>query len=1038
MLRCERWAPGNIRGSRARVISAWWKVAFSGPACVLSIGLAACGPAPVPAKPSPPPAPVESSARAEPPQPVEPPIRQPFVGAQRSVDGPALPGETVTRGTFGDHVVLGLELPEDWQHRALEAVGDSGPGESSGSTPVLEADVVDPVADVVFFLPSDVDASSKRSSQLSTPRARIWVLTSQDRVGQLAPVLWVSFSDRPEVPVVKLPIAVHTENPETVTDAYGQWGRALARFFRREQPTPLRQFALYRLAERFERPTALAGVPRPVTGRPGLAGLPVADPVESRPHSELDDLMSLGSGQRSIERALEHRQRLKPNDRVWRPRINVAKLTPPEVRRHDWATMLGGLSGTAPVPEISHAVPADFYLVHATSGKALFAALDELDDFVTPAVHLLEGRARRYALAERYQTELGVPRTLLSRAFGPEVIDELALVGSDPFLRLGSDLTLLFRPRHLELLEQGLKTALQQAAAGHGELQERELQLASNAVTLSRTPHDEVHRFMTLAGGYVVLSNSRAALEKVLQTLAGKAPSLAGEPDFQYMLGRDAGVEADVLMYAGDAFIQKNVSPGTRILDARRGIAAGELARVGYAALLHSMFGAPLDADLELLMKANLLTRSEARHFDGAAISGDRLGPRSRWGTPGHMTPLIDLGPLKYVTAAEQEAYERFRSRYELAWGDKIDPIALRLKLAQGGKGFVSHLRVLPLVRDRDYSDVLGLAGDSHLALTEPALGARMALALADHSSLKNSGAQLSKLILGRRGNLDWLGDYVFVGVEDRSAAANALFARFAPDPSAESGDWLVELSRLPLYAGIHLRSVSLARVVLGALKNWGKSKMDLSWKQREDYLDYHVYEVAFSDDVKLSLFYAIAGDVLFISTQLQTLHHLLDRGDDPGIKSDPAGQAQFALETHQDPGGGLCTLLNWLFERADSDQFEALAWARALGKAISGEPGAAAPTAPSARRAALAFLGQYPVTRDGLPFRYSEIGAEDPARGNELLRRWPSLPVVGSEAAAVLGKLCFARFELSFEQEAADAEGRRERSLGVRAAIER
>src|SRR5690606_28152171 len=126
----------------------------------------------------------------------------------------------------------------------------------------------------------------------------------------------------------------------------------------------------------------------------------------------------------------------------------------------------------------------------------------------------------------------------------------------------------------------------QMTAEPHGGVEKKELRAAGHPVVFSQSPNRAVSRYATNIDGLHVVSNSLAAITRVVEVAQGKRPALAAEPDFRYMLARDANVPADVLAFAGDRFMLSAVSPASRILDARRQVAKSELLRVSYAALL--------------------------------------------------------------------------------------------------------------------------------------------------------------------------------------------------------------------------------------------------------------------------------------------------------------------------------------------------------------------------------------------------------------------------------------------------------------------
>ena len=63
--------------------------------------------------------------------------------------------------------------------------------------------------------------------------------------------------------------------------------------------------------------------------------------------------------------------------------------------------------------------------------------------------------------------------------------------------------------------------------------------------------------------------------------ITGRAPRLADELDFRYMLARDAATPADVLAFMSDRFVGEVIGPRQKVLEARRQIALAELSRPG-------------------------------------------------------------------------------------------------------------------------------------------------------------------------------------------------------------------------------------------------------------------------------------------------------------------------------------------------------------------------------------------------------------------------------------------------------------------------
>jgi hypothetical protein len=395
------------------------------------------------------------------------------------------------------------------------------------------------------------------------------------------------------------------------------------------------------------------------------------------------------------------------------------------------------------------------------------------------------------------------------------------------------------------------------------------------------------------------------------------------------------------------------------------------------------------------------------------------------------MIPLIDLDTPRLVTKGEADAYAEFVRRYDDAWGEAIDPIAVRVKFDDAGAVAV-HLRVLPLINDSDYRELLGFVGDRRLEIPGLDLGFHAVLAIAKDSRLRRQLSDLPRMFLGdgERLGFDWLGDYVLVGVEDRNELANAAFQELAPGPkSGPPEDDLAELSKLPAYAAIGLASRGGVDVALTAALVAAKRFDDVKSLERREYRDIRIDGVEFPRS-KLRVYFAIGKKTLFIALSPGTVERLIDREADGRLPTlAKKGDAQFNLESTLKNRGALATVLSWLAE-------EEVAFSASAREAS--EVFALALGVPSGPRSALSderflrWFGERPVTPDGLAFQTTELGVLDPARGNDVWRRWPALPVSGSALEALLARVAHARFAVSFDAEAPDRDGEVQRSLSV------
>ncbi|MGO8993496.1 MAG: hypothetical protein ACLQVI_09205 [Polyangiaceae bacterium] len=770
-----------------------------------------------------------------------------------------------------------------------------------------------------------------------------------------------------------------------------------------------------------------------------------------RNEMELASLMETTSGATAVQEALQNNRALFFSADRPKQTIPIASLSGPPLAQHPWGDMLKRLGVKPPAEPLADAAPAEFYYARASSLPTLFRVLDQVDAWGTPASQVFSGAHEDHGIAARYEAQLGLERTEVARTLGPSIVTEVAVVGSDPYVREGSDVTLLFRVRNHALFDAALQATLADYAQKHGAVATSKSPVLGVDVTISKTADLAVMQHRATVGDLEIVSNSPAAIERVIGTTQGKHPSLGGELDFQYMLARDAKAKADVLAYVGDRFVAEVVGPRQKVLEARRQVALGELVTPGFAALLYGAMNGKSPASVDDLFHAKLLTKTQLAHVSGGAIAwkpGEAA--RSAWGTPAALTPLIDLPQPTLVTAPERDGYARFARGYESDWKTYIDPIALRLTFEPLGNGddtrMTVDLRELPLIDMSSYRDIAEEAGEARFEADPIGNGGRVVIGIGERSELRKLLSDVRSFSRKHELKFDWMGSWAMLGVLDRSSIAEATIALdrdlpqkpdFDEDRHVSDADLVHQIAKLPLYAAVAVKNPLGATLALAAIKSLADDATPglVDWGEAGTYRDVAVVRVGvnskrakeeFGEEVAVQFFYALTQGALVVSLSEATLHHLIDdRLDGKGPKSpadaEKAGNAnregaQFALELASDKGKGLWTSLMWQLEYGVVGRDSSLA-ARNAEALLRGAPESASD--PAAMRAlAFAYFGAAPLTPDGAAFSLAPEGVRDPFRGTPYAPSWPPLPVKGSPVDALMTAIAHARGELSFDDE--------------------
>lgn len=778
-----------------------------------------------------------------------------------------------------------------------------------------------------------------------------------------------------------------------------------------------------------------------------LLGSQAAAPGQVAPRELPDDfgaeLMRAASGYDSLEDALQTQVVLRRARAKEPATIRVKDIEGPRLATHPWAEMLKKLPARATPEPMAAFVPADFYYLRAKDYSSLERFIDHADTFGAPARSALSPSGKLLDLSLGYRTELGIVASEWTRIFGPELISEIALIGSDPFLRTGSDLTLVLRvnsrPLFLTALEaprSALEVELTRGTARYGNY-DIEIYQSADGCVRQHMAHGIVD-----GAELVAISNSRRALELTLDTWTKKSPSLAAEPDFSYMLARDADVEGELLFFAGDRFIARSMSPAQRILDARRHLAHADLLRVSYGELLYrGVFGrAPTTA--EELLKAPWLGAEYRTHVTGEKLEvTPGRAPRSAFGTPARLSSLLDLPPIERVTASEKSAYEQLARDYEAIWGTRIDPIALRATTRDSSLEF--HLRVLPVSQAGSYEDIERWSGGGATRRKIPPSGVGASLAIGPTSPLRRALTSQSQGMLGLNLNLDWLGEFIEVGLKDGPEILRlALEAPEVPRPPGapapeHKGD-LERLGDLPLYLTLDLKSAGGATIFLATLRKlaFDAAPGAVEWGEFAKVGKTTIVQIKTHD---LALYYALTDKQLHVALSSETLEKLLERGDSPseatstdltrtGAESKHLG-GELNVDLLPSPSkSGLFLALAWLLEAARYEQGLSDPKAALLLAAYPGLSGGAY------FEKSRELLGYTPVSPEGAPLELAPEGLKDPLRGSRYRPVWPEAPVKNSPLARVIELLRGARLEVATDLEPGNEP---ERSLRSRVRVE-
>jgi hypothetical protein len=252
----------------------------------------------------------------------------------------------------------------------------------------------------------------------------------------------------------------------------------------------------------------------------------------------------------------------------------------------------------------------------------------------------------------------------------------------------------------------------------------------------------------------------------------------------------------------------------------------------------------------------------------------------------------------------------------------------------------------------------------------------------------------------------------------------------------------------LPIFAGVAVRDEAAADVFLRNART-GIDPGHLEWRAAGPYRGVAVTRVqrraAAAEAAPMRpVYYAVCRSTLVLALSEQTLRHCIDDcldGRLPRLEAKPKLKAaEIASAAGADATAGahlvadvdlLATGSLWGVVGDLLDQVAPRDDGAEMAEAIfRGAPGLAVGGASALGRA---YLGGVPVTREGLPFSWTEAGIASPMRGSAFAPRASGQGAPGPILRSRLDALANARLEISLDREPAPGAGQVLRSVHVR-----
>jgi hypothetical protein len=617
--------------------------------------------------------------------------------------------------------------------------------------------------------------------------------------------------------------------------------------------------------------------------------------------SEVESTFELFSGGRAVSENLQL-DRVMAQTAWGEESVALSNISSITIREMDWEPLIKGAKPE--LDSLASYVPFDQHVVFFPSFAAMTALLDEADLHGTPMLRWLEPRSEDAYTRERYQKQLCLELNDLSRLLGPQVIKSVAFTGSDPYLRTGSDVGILFEAKSAAVLMSYFKARRAEVRAANPAAKVVQGEIESISYTGIITPDRALSSYVASSGDVVYVCNSLYQLRALIEVAKAKRKPLASLAEYVFFRHRYRATQGDeaAFLVLTDATIRRWCGPQWRIGESRRTRIAAALAEL-QAANLHSLVAGTNLGNISWSLP-------QAGHLELA--SGGVLS--SRYGSLEFLTPISELDISK-VTKEEAQAYERWREGYQRNWQQFFDPIAVRVTM--NARQLEAEITVMPLIARSDYNEFLQLTTG---ATIQPDAGDRhadsllhFAMSINTQSSMfKDAGKFLGGINPAFRVNpLAWMGGSLSIYADE-----DPFWAKLQLQKEDDNDDFLTRnLQQLPVALHCEVQSPLGVAAFLSSLRGYVEQSAPqmTRWHNAEHRGQAYV-KVAGPDTpnrgdlANLAIYYAVTPKSLVVTLNEGLLKRALDRHIDRTNRQAIASAVQPWLGTN------LCLQVNQKF----------------------------------------------------------------------------------------------------------------------------
>ncbi len=372
------------------------------------------------------------------------------------------------------------------------------------------------------------------------------------------------------------------------------------------------------------------------------------------------------------------------NDQVRQLMLRGVDLSPANQPLPDeiqWTpVVVKNLPDNVEIEPIAKCVPKEcFYLRFGTWTNQLWLQR-LLEEFGGDLSRMIQVRGFKYKIQSKFLNQLAIKSSEWDRLFGGNLIDDVAVIGTDTYFDDGSAVGVLLHAKSTQRLERNLRTKRAKFAKDNAELGVTiaKIPFGDDSIEFLSTPDNRYRSFYVVSGDCHLMTTSLVIARRFLEAGRGIG-SLADSEEYRYArFNRPLEQDDTIFVYLSTDFFQQLLTPQYQIELRRRNRIVTDMMLLELATMAARNEGQG-NLTVAQMIQGGYLPQGFGYRPDGGTFEtvDDHLKDSIR-GRRGFFTPIPDL-PLTKVTAEESGWFQE-RATFFTQAIRSLDPMFVAIK----------------------------------------------------------------------------------------------------------------------------------------------------------------------------------------------------------------------------------------------------------------------------------------------------------------------------------------------------------------------